>query len=126
MHSKPILALMLMILSLPAVSKSQQLSTDYSQCNSSPTRRDNEHTRSPYDDIVYYNCVHVREMYRNDQSNIQSRETCQYTKMVYYDRYWKKWATRNHISGCSTKTYPKKEEKTTILPVGWHPPLNLK
>lgn len=114
-------ALLSILFGCPAYS--QSLSTSLSTCEQKPFRRDNEYTRNPYDDVVYYNCVYVEDGYDPSRTTLQSRKTCEYTKLVYYDQYMNKWTSKIGMSQCRIKNYEKESNNRTVVPEGWHPPL---
>lgn len=117
--------LLLVVLVVPTPSSPQSLTSSYGSCDPNPIRRDNEYTRTPYDDISYYECMSVTDTYDPNSTQVQSRQTCGYVKLVYYDRYSGKWTARNDRIRCTTRIYAKKEEGVTTPPDGWHPPLVL-
>jgi hypothetical protein len=116
---------LLVVTGFPLPSSSQQLSTNIESCDSRPIRAENRHTETPYDDKIYYRCLSVRDIYRDDQSQIQLRETCEFIKVVYYDSYLKKWKSIEYPPSCSLKSYAKKEEKPSEVTNGWHAPLKI-
>jgi len=107
----------------PSRIRAQSSSTSINNCEPRPSRVDNAYTRNPYDDISYYNCQSVEDVYRLDQREIQSRTVCDYTKVIYYDRDYRKWTNISKDLRCRTKYYSQSLDAKPIIPEGWHPPL---
>lgn len=110
----------------PARIRSQSASTSIDNCEPRPSRVDNAYTQNPYDDIFYYRCFSVEEVYSVDQSKVQSKSVCDYEKVVYYDRDFRKWTSMSKDLRCRTKNFSQVFDAKPIIPEGWHPPLMIR
>ena len=118
--------LLFLLAGFPVKSESQMLTTGVSSCEPNPYRRDNAYTKYPYDEIIYYKCYSVNDMYMPGKASIQERETCEYTKVIYYDTWIRSWTNAEMSRTCKVKYYGLNQKKDAILPEGWHPPLRIK
>ena len=115
-----------MLIAIPLQTESQMLPLEVSTCEPNPYRKDNEFTSSPYDNIAYYRCLSIADEYISNQTNIQNRTICEYTKVVYYDTWIRSWTNAETSKTCKVKYYGLNQNKDAILPAGWHPPLRIK
>ena len=112
-----------MLIAIPLQTESQILQSQVSTCEPNPYRKDNGSTSSPYDNIAYYRCLSIVDKYISNQTNIQNRTICEYTKVVHYDTGIRSWTSQEMSKTCKIKYYGLKQEKDAIIPEGWHPPL---
>lgn len=120
---KVIQILLFLSAGFPAQSESQTLTTGISSCEPNPYRLDNTYTKNPYDDIAYYKCYSIDDKYRTSETEVQSRKTCEYTKVVYYDPWMRSWTNTEISKACKARDYELNQKKDAIIPEGWHPPL---
>ena len=111
------------LIAIPLQTESQLLPLEASTCEPNPYRKDNEMTSSPYDNISYYRCLSIADEYKSNQTDIQSRRTCEYTKVVYYDTSMRSWTNAEMSKTCKVKSYELNQKRDAIIPEGWHPPL---
>jgi hypothetical protein len=115
-----------LLVALPIESKPQTMTTETASCNPEPFRVDNTFTRNPYDNIIYYQCTSIEDAYMLNKTEKQSRKTCDYIKMVYFDGWRRSWISAIYNSECKTKYYSSPKGEDTIIPEGWHPPLRVR
>ena len=111
-----------MLIANPLQTKSQMLTTGISSCEQNPYRRENAYTENPYDDIIYYKCYSTEDSVISNETNNQSRKTCEYTRVVYYNTRMRSWNKEEIYKTCKVKKYELDQEKEPIIPEGWHPP----
>lgn len=102
---------------------SQGLNTSVSVCDKRPYASINTFNSYRYDDVYYYKCMSAEDQYNSLSSQASSREVCEYTKVIYYDKYTKQRQESILLLKCSSREFGKKLQQ--FLPAGWHPPLNI-